>query len=126
LGGGWKLLDVSSDGTTAIFGSHRHDSRKGNVVAVWLRYEYRDSRSQNGESFKSLVERSLYDCDRIASKEISQTAYPDNNLEGVPVLSSTFDEGKVTWTPVIPGTVGDELLDWACKTTPVTSSAKPK
>jgi hypothetical protein len=72
--GGWASLLVSNDGTFSIFGSHRHDSRKGSVVAVWLRTEYREMQTApNGSKFRSAVERDLYDCDRIAQKEVSYT-----------------------------------------------------
>jgi hypothetical protein len=43
--GGWIFLMVSPDGTYAVFGSHRHATREGNVVSLWLRYEYRESQT---------------------------------------------------------------------------------
>ena len=121
--GGWIFLTVSSDGTYAIFGSHRHATREGNVVALWLRTEYREAQSYGNESYKSLVERYMYDCVRVASKQVSTTYYRENNLEG-PGSSFTFEEAKVAWAPAIPGTMGDSLLDWACKTVPRTQPAK--
>jgi hypothetical protein len=120
--GGWTLLSVSPDGTYAVFGSRRHGSRRGSVVAVWLRLENREAQSANGTTFKSEVERDLYDCERITSKATSVTYYSDNNLNG-PGRSDTYDENKVTWSPVIPGTLGDSLLEWACRT-PKTQPAK--
>lgn len=113
-GGGWVLLEVRPDGTSAVFGSRRHEIRKGSVVAVWLRTEYRETQANNGISYKSLVERDMYDCERIANKEVSVAYYGENNLNA-PAGSFTFDEEKSTWNPIIPGTVGDSLLDWACR-----------
>ena len=123
--GGWIFLTVSADGTYAIFGSHRHATREGNVVALWFRTEYREGQSSGNESFKSLVERNMYDCVRMASKQVSTTSYRENNLEG-PASSFTFEGAKTAWAPAIPGTVGDSLLDWACKSVPRTQPAKAK
>jgi hypothetical protein len=121
--GGWALLQVSGDGTAAVFGSRRHETRKGSVVSIWLRYEERESQTNNGATFKSEVERTLYDCERIATKAISATYYSENNLSGTGP-SYVYDEAKTSWSPVIPGTVGDSLLEWACRTT--TQPAKPR
>jgi len=115
--GGWVFLLVSSDGTFAVFGSHRHATREGNVATIWLRFEYREEQVNGSETYKSLVERNKYDCVRMTSKEVSSTYYGENNL-GSGGSSLTFDESKAAWTPAIPGTLGDELLDWACKSTP--------
>jgi hypothetical protein len=123
--GAWVLLTVASDGTYALFGSHRHGTRKGSVVAVWLRYEYREAKSDSGATYLSEVERTLYDCERVASKLVAITYYNGNNLDGAG-RSSTYDEEKESWDPVIPGTMGDALLDWACRTTPGGQPAKTK
>ena len=104
-----------------MFGSRRHESRKGSTVAVWLRFEYREAQ---GDGFKSAVERDIYDCARIASKTLSVTYYNENNLGGAPGSSTTYDEDKVSWAPAIHGTVGDFLLDWACKTASKAQPAK--
>jgi len=125
LAGGWELLSVSPDGTLAVFGSHRHGTRKGSVVAVWLRFEYREGKSIDGVSYKSVVERDLYDCGRVASKGVSATYYFENNLQS-PGPSNVYEEGKIAWDPAIPGTLGDSLLSWACRTTPGAQPAKAK
>jgi hypothetical protein len=122
--GGWEFLMVSPDGAYAIFGSHRHATREGSVVSLWLRYEYRESQTLDGStSYKSVVYRDMNDCAGVRSKFIASTFYGENNLGGSGT-SYTHDDGKVAWAPVIPGTVGDSLLDWACKTTPRSQAAK--
>jgi hypothetical protein len=80
--GGWVFLTVSSDGTYAIFGSHRHATREGNVVALWLRTEYREGQSNGSEGYKSVVERNMYDCARMASKQVSTTLLPRKQSRG--------------------------------------------
>jgi hypothetical protein len=116
--GGWKFLMVSEDGTYAVFGSLRHAIREGNVVSVWLRFENREQQINGaGASYKSLVERRMYDCARVTAKAVSSTYYVESNLSGVG-SSSTYDEKKLAWDPVIPGSVGDSLLEWACNSTP--------
>jgi hypothetical protein len=121
--GGWTFLMVTDDGTFAIFGSHRHATREGNIATLWLRYENRESQSESGQYYMSKVEREMYDCARMASKPVSITYYGGNNLDAIG-NSFTYDESKVSWAPVIPGTIGDSLLDWACKSTPRAQRAK--
>jgi hypothetical protein len=124
--GGWIFLMVSPDGTYAVFGSRRHATREGSVVSLWLRYEYREQQTLNGYSnVKSVVERDMYDCARVKSKGVSSTYYGENNLGGGTGSSVNSDEAKVSWAPAIPGTVGDYLLDWACKAVPRVPTAKP-
>jgi hypothetical protein len=123
--GGWEYLGVMGDGTYAFFGSHRHAIREGNIVSIWLRYEYRDQQATNAnERFKSDVVRQMFDCTRMTTKSVATTYYPENNLDGIGP-SYVYDETKVGWAPAIPGTVGDTLLDWACKTVPRAPAAKP-
>jgi hypothetical protein len=119
--GGWGLLQVSSDGTMAVFGSRRHELREGNAVSLWFRYEYRETQVAGNEQYKSAVQREMYDCGHMSSKIVSIAYYGANNLEA-PTSSNTFDESKERWTPVIPGTMGDYILDWACKS----ATPKPK
>jgi hypothetical protein len=122
--GGWTFVMVSDEGTYAVFGTRRHAIRTGDVVTVWLRFEYREPQTNSGERYKSQVERKVYDCARMASKTVSDTRYAENNLTGVGA-SDTYDESKISWTPAIPGTVGDFLIDWACKSVPRAQPAKP-
>jgi hypothetical protein len=119
--GGWGLLQVSNDGTMAVFGSRRHEMRAGNVVSLWFRYEFRETQGVGAEQHKSAVQREMYDCARMSVRVVSVSFFGANNL-AVPGSSSTYDESKASWTPLIPGTMGDYLLDWACKTT----APKPK
>lgn len=112
--GGWELAVLSWDGTYAVFGSRRHETRKGSTVAVWFRYEFREQQSSNG-TYKSAVERDLYDCERNTTKTVSATYYGENNLVRGG-SSYTYDDGKVTWVPIIPGSLADQLLEWACRT----------
>jgi len=115
--GEWQYLMVSDDGTFATFGSHRHSSREGDIVAIWIRYEFRTPQ-ETGEPFKSLVERDEYDCVRIAARRISYTHYAENNLGTVMSSHTEQFQAHDGWVPVIPGSTGEFLLDWACKTTP--------
>ena len=117
--GGWTLLTVSDDGTFAVFGSLRHATREGNVVAVSQRWEYREQQNDNSRSY---VVREMYDCAQAASKSVSSNSYRQSNLSGE-ASSKIYDE---KWVPVAPGTLGESLLDWACKTVPQSQAAKAR
>lgn len=68
--------------------------------------------------------RQMFDCARMTTKSVAITYYPENNLDGIG-LSFVYEEAKVGWAPAIPGTVGDTLLDWACKAVPRAPAARP-
>lgn len=112
--GGWEVQDVTADGISVLFGSRRHEVRKGTTVTVWLRDEFRETQVKNGQTYKGLVERDVYDCERMTTKVLSVTYYAENNLQASG-NSYAYDEGAVRWIPIIPGTVGESILDWACK-----------
>jgi hypothetical protein len=61
----------------------------------------------------------------MSNKIVSLTLYRENNLAGEG-SANTFDESKTSWTPVIPGTMADFSLDWACKIAPRAQPVKPQ
>lgn len=125
--GGWAFLRVDAKGTNAIFGSHTHATREGNIVALWLRYEYREAQTdQPGLNYKSFVEREIFDCGNVKYKIVAEIYYSESNLGGVSRAPYEYDEAKVGWTAAIPGTLGDSLLDWACKAAPRAKSPRAK
>ena len=116
--GEWIFLTVSEDGTLAVFATFRNATREENVVSVWQRWEYRD---QQPDKSRSAAVREMYDCVHKASKPVLAVNYAQNNL-GNQASSKSYEE---KWVPVVPGTLRDQLLDWACKSVPRAQTAKP-
>lgn len=115
-GGGWLYLTSTSndgaDGTVLYFSTH-HIMADGNVVTVWFRWEYETAQTQDMTSFRSAATREEFDCTRDAEIVISMTTYSDQDLEG---KGNTIDDDPKTsrWAPIIPGTLGETELNWAC------------
>jgi hypothetical protein len=101
--------------------------REGAKVYVWFRWEYQHPQPWNHSSnniVSSLVMREVYDCTRQVSKELSQVGYAENNLQHeLNDAQLVFEEGTQKWVPVIPGTIGEYMLNWACTTAPAHAKA---
>jgi hypothetical protein len=119
LEGGWELVDVSNDGRHATFESRRQLMRDGSTVYVWLRFENRVPQPwqyTGMPQYKSAAERDHYDCSRQLSKIVSMTAYAESNFDKPNQNESVvYDEKVQQWTPIIPGTLGEKLAQWACR-----------
>jgi hypothetical protein len=118
--GGWLRVLIDDNGQFAVFATRRQLMRDGPRVYVWFRWEHRHPEYWNGTTaYQSLVERDLLDCARQVKKVVSQQGYVGNNLAGGSSgLSVVVEEKDGKWTPVIPGTVDEVLLDWACSSAP--------
>jgi hypothetical protein len=123
--GGWVLLGIGSDGTVATFGSLRHATRQGNIVTVWLRFEYRETQGRPGNYHKSQVQRVMNDCVGMRIQAVSSSGFSDNNLSGQGQTFTT-EETKGGWISAIPGSLGEMYLDWACKTAPRSAAQTAK
>jgi hypothetical protein len=112
--GGWQYITSGSgDSANVVFASSHNMVRNGNIVTVWLRWEYMKAQSSRFPPYKSEVVREQIDCGRLATRLLSTSYYANNNLEGQP---QTFvaDEHKQSWEPAIPGTVGEYMVQWVC------------
>lgn len=114
--GGWRYLTSGgglSQGIVVYFSTH-HVMLEGNVVTAWLRWEYQVPQTQGLVTYRSAVTREVIDCARDAAKVVAETLYPDQNLGGTAGDSEVYSLRMLQWTPIIPGTLGDNVLSWAC------------
>jgi hypothetical protein len=99
----------------AVLVTTRNAVRDGNIAIVWLRIEYRDSQGgEGGIDYRSAVERSQFDCLNRSTRLASAVYYSENNLGG---QSESFSFDNHRWLPIIPGSRGDDWIDWACRIT---------
>lgn len=115
--GGWTYLNTTTSGNveSALFVSDHHVTVRGTVVAAWFRWEVNTAQTDtySGQSYQSYVMRYEISCEKDATRDLAITYYSDSNLEGT-TWSQVFDADKVQWSPAVPGTIGEFMVEWGC------------
>src|ERR1700722_19557407 len=112
--GGWQFRSVASDGSWASFSTEHQLKRSGHLVTAWLREEYPEpQRSNNGNIYLSYVEKIQYDCAHEQARALLIIYYSDNNIMGSEESEAT-DVKEAVWVPIVPGTPGENVYQWAC------------
>ena len=112
--GGWEFRTVAGDGSWAAFTTLHQMKRSGHVVTVWLRQEFAETQADpNGDHYLSMVQRVEYDCGKDRARPALVIYYSDNNMKGA-AQTEQADPKQTPWTPIVPGTLGESDLAWAC------------
>jgi hypothetical protein len=112
--GGWQFRAVAPDGSWAAFSTDHQMKRSGHLVTVWLRQEYPEPQhASSGDTYFSNVEKIQYDCTNAQGRALLVIYYAENNITGSQQSEAT-DVKQATWVPIVPGTQGDALYQWAC------------
>ena len=112
--GGWQFRSVAPDGSWASFSTEHQLKRSGKLVTAWLRQEYPEpQRSNNGNIYLSYVEKIQYDCANERARALLLIYYSDNNIMGSEESEAT-DVKEAVWIPIVPGTPGENVYQWAC------------
>jgi hypothetical protein len=112
--GGWQFRSVAPDGSWASFSTEHQLKRSGHLVTAWLRQEYPEpQRSNSGGIYLSYVEKIQYDCSNERARALLIIYYSENNITGSEESDAT-DVKQAVWVPIVPGTPGEGLYQWAC------------
>ena len=112
--GGWQFRSVAPDGSWASYSTEHQLKRSGKLVTAWLRQEYPEpQRSNNGNVYLSYVEKIQYDCANERARALLLIYYSDNNIMGSEESEAT-DVKEAVWVPIVPGTPGENVYQWAC------------
>lgn len=112
--GGWVYVGDMANDAGMFFVSNHNVIRSGTAITIWSRSEYRSEQtSQNHVSFRSSVTREEVDCTRQASRVLTVSYYPQNNMNGE-ATSYSYEREKARWSLFEPGTVGEYLSNWIC------------
>jgi hypothetical protein len=112
--GGWEFRSVANDGSWAAYGTEHQMKRSGKTVTVWLREEFAEAQHDaNGDAYLSVVQKTDYDCAKDQARPMLVIYYSENNLKGG-TDTEEADPKQAPWTPVIPGTLAESNLQWAC------------
>jgi hypothetical protein len=112
--GGWQFRSVGPDGSWASYSTEHQLKRSGKLVTAWLRQEYPEpQRSNSGNIYLSYVEKNQYDCANERARGLLIIYYSENNITGTEESDAT-DIKEAVWVPIVPGTPGENVYQWAC------------
>ncbi len=112
----WEWIETYPE---QVYFATRHESeRKGDIVSMWMRVEYRYP--QSPLDHRSVLSHDDWDC---AKRERSTTGvffYKWNNLQTDRPEPEHSTNLLRTWEKVEPGTIGETLMNFACNIRQVT------
>lgn len=112
--GGWEFRTVANDGSSASYTTTHQMKRSGRIVSVWLRQEFAEPQlDPNGDPYLSLVQKINYDCAKEQARPVLMIYYTGNNIKGS-AQTDQVDPKQAPWTPIVPGTLSETNLQWAC------------
>ncbi len=111
--GGWEFRSVATDGSWAIFTSTHQLKRSGQIVTGWIRYEYAEPQTGQGDPYLSAVEKEQYDCKKQQTRNLLVHLLPGQQYPGQ--RANRGGGPKTTpWNPIVPGTREETNFHWAC------------
>ena len=116
----WEWIETYP--TQVYFATRQDSERNGDIVTMWTRVEYRQVQSPS--SHLSSVSRDDWDCSKRQRSTRGLVFYQWNNLEDNDPERST--NLLRYWEKIVPGTVGETLLEFACSIRPVQSLITPE
>jgi hypothetical protein len=111
--GGWEFRSVANDGSWAIFTSTHQLKRSGQIVTGWIRFEYAEPQTGQGNPYMSAVEKQEYDCKKQQTRNLLAIYYSANNIQGTEETEEA-DPKAAPWSPIVPGTREELNFTWAC------------
>ena len=85
--------------------------RKGDLVKMWILYDFKTIRSIGGISLLSSKGQNQYDCAEERSRGLAFSWFSGNMGNGGIVHS---DSDELKWEPVAPESIGETLWKFAC------------
>jgi len=114
---GWKFLDIS--GHDFVFINKDKIRRKNNLVWYWMMF-VSFSESYTGKAAMKKIYW-VADCDSGMAGLVSYIEY---DSEGHTISSDTYKESEVDMSPVIPASIGESMLEYACSHAKAASNEK--
>lgn len=104
----WEWIETAND--RVFFATRLAARRRGDVVSMWIRVEYRDP--QPPDNRLSVAERSEWDCANRRRAVRDSVVHKWNNLDDANPIRAEIP--LRSWEPIKDDTAGEALLDFAC------------
>ena len=116
----WEWIETYPE---QVYFATRHDSsRKGDIVTMWTRVEYRHP--QSPLAHKSALSKDDWDCRNRQRSTSGVFFYKWNNLQTDRETPERSTNLLRSWEKIEQGTIGETLLNFACSIRSVTPVIK--
>ena len=106
----WMSLGESDSGTT-VYADPTTILREGDLVKMWVLFDFKTVRTKEGISYSSAKAHMEYDCADQRYEGLAVMYYPGNMGNGN-VLDRSSGKGK--WLRISPGSLDQSLWKLAC------------
>jgi len=113
-------VSIGGNGTTEAFIDKQSLRRTGQKVKVWSKWEYSEPMevraSYSKKTYLASKELDIYDCSERTSLTTQQTLYGTPDMDSV-VGSFSSPDFPHLYSEVVPDSIGEAILEFACKET---------
>jgi hypothetical protein len=107
----WMSLGASDSGITTVYADPTTKSRDGDLVKMWVLFDFKTVQTKAGVSYLSAKAHMEYDCAKQRFEGLT-VLYVSGNMGS----GNIFDRssGKGTWLRISPGSLDEALWKLAC------------
>lgn len=106
----WMSFGESDSGTT-VYADPTTKSRDGDLVKMWVLFDFKTAQTKAGVSYLSAKAHMEYDCARQRFEGLA-VMYVSGNMGSGNILDRS--SGKGTWLRISPGSLDQALWKLAC------------
>ena len=109
---GWVSLGDTDSGTM-VYVDRSTRLSKGDLVTMWILYDFRSMRTVAGKSYMSTKTQGEYDCAQRRHRTLVDTGF--SSIMGLGAVVYTESSPR-EWASVLPQSLGQKLWKFACGT----------
>ena len=107
-----EWVKINENDTFTVYTDPDAIQRKGDLVKMWILYDYKTLQSATGVAHLSDSIQMEANCTEKLQRRLAYTWWSGNMKSGNVVFSHS---GEGNWIPIGPGTVGHTLWSFACR-----------
>jgi hypothetical protein len=107
-----EWVKINENDTLTVYTDPDAIQRKGDLVKMWILYDYKTLQSATGVAHLSDSIQMEANCTEKLQRRLAYTCWSSNMKDGNVVFSHS---GEGNWIPIGPGTVGHTLWSFACR-----------
>jgi hypothetical protein len=105
-------VKIKENDTFTVYADPDSIRRKGELVKMWILYDYKTLQSATGVAHLSDSIQLEANCTEKLQRSLAYTWWSGNMREGTVVFNHS---GEGNWIPIGSGTVGHTLWSFACR-----------
>lgn len=118
----WMEAGRSDD--YVAYGDPSSVKRDGEIARMWSMFDYKTPQTGiPGKTYLSIRRQFEYDCKHGKARILTASPYAANQAKGPPLLTET---NTYNWRAVVPDSVDDALLKFACRNYGPTMGTPPR